>query len=226
MAGEPIGRAAKLPHRVLAGADQRARPSLAAGQHAAGERGQQPGPDHGGLAAAGGADDREQRRADEPRDQVGDELLAPEEVLGVVRVEGREALVWADHGCLGVRAGACEQPGALAGRLQVHDVAGQLGLQRAGLAAAGRRAARHRVDAARCLAPCPLAGRLVHAPRDAAARGDQRLDRHRVVVAGRSVEAGDQRDGLRVERLEGDRFPRLEPRERGRLLAGGQHQRR
>ena len=37
-------RTAKLAHRVLAGTDQRAHPGIAAGQRAAGERGQQPGP--------------------------------------------------------------------------------------------------------------------------------------------------------------------------------------
>ena len=138
------------PGRISA----RGHPSLP-GQHAARERGQQPGPHDRRLAAARRDRPREQRRTDEPRDQLGHELLAPEEVLGVVAVERRQALVRADHRRLGVLVAADEPPGALARRLQVDDVAGQLGLQRPGLAATGRRAARRRVDAARRLSAVP-----------------------------------------------------------------------
>jgi hypothetical protein len=109
-------------------------------------------------------------------------------------------------------------------RPQLDDVSGQLGLERPGLAAARRRPARCRVDATGRLAPRPLARRLVHASRDAAARGEQRLDRYRPAQSGGSVEAGDQAHGIRVERLEHDRLARLQPRQRGRLLARGQHQ--
>ena len=97
LAREAAGRPAQLAQRLLAGTDHRLRPVLAARQHAAGERGQQPGPHDRGLAAARRADDREQRRADEARDQLGHEPLAPEEVLGVVGVERGEALVRADQ---------------------------------------------------------------------------------------------------------------------------------
>ena len=44
--------ALERPHRVLARSQQRERPVLATGQHAAGERGEQPRPQRRGLAAA------------------------------------------------------------------------------------------------------------------------------------------------------------------------------
>ena len=48
------------------------------------------------LPLPDGADDAGQPRAGEPRDQLGDEPLAPEEELGVLDVEGRQALERAD----------------------------------------------------------------------------------------------------------------------------------
>ena len=73
--------------RVGAGAEERDRPAVAAGQHAVGERGQQAGLQRRRLAAAGGADDAEQRRARQPRDHLGDQPLAAEEDVGVVDLE-------------------------------------------------------------------------------------------------------------------------------------------
>jgi hypothetical protein len=96
LAREPAGRAAELQQRLLPGPDDCLGPVLAAGHHAPGEGWQQPGSHDRRLAAAGRADDREHRRADEACDQLGDEPFAPEEVLGVVGVERREALVRAD----------------------------------------------------------------------------------------------------------------------------------
>jgi hypothetical protein len=157
---------------MLAGTDKRARPAVAAGQHAARERVQQARPEQRGLAAARRADHAEQRRADEARDQLRDELLAPEKVLGVVGVERGETLVGADDRSPGALTFGGDQPGALVRRAQLDDVSGQLGLERPGLAAACRGPAGCRVDAAGRLAPCPLARRLVHASRDAAARGE------------------------------------------------------
>jgi hypothetical protein len=66
----------------------------------------------------------------------------------------------------------------------------------------------------------------VHPSRDAAARGEQRLDGNRRDAVGRSVQPGDPSHRVRVERLKRDRVVRVEPRERGRLLAGGHHQQR
>ena len=95
-----------------------------------------------------------------------------------------------------------DQAGAFAGRLQLDDASSELGLERAGVGAAGRCAPGHGVDAAGGLAPRPLEGRLVDAARNAAARGEQRVHRHRVAAAGRRVERGDRPDALCVERLE------------------------
>ena len=110
------------------------RPAVAAREHAGGERRQQPGAQRRGLAAPRRADDREQRRAHQARDELRDELLAPEEVLGVVDVEGGEPLERADHGRPVVGRG--EQLGALVGGLERRDAARQLGLERPRLLAA------------------------------------------------------------------------------------------
>ena len=197
-------------------------PVLAARQHAAGERGQQPGPHDRRLAAARRADDREQRRADEPRDELGDEPLAPEEVLGVGGVEASPGPCTGRPSASVVVAVAAGEAGALARGLELDDAAGQLGLERARLAAAGRRAPGGGVDAPRRLAPRPLARRLVDAARDAAAGREQRLDRDRAVSAVRRVEAGDGAHAAGVERLERDRLLRLQPCERRRLQPGGE----
>jgi hypothetical protein len=77
IAAEPARGPRERAGGVLAGPDQRLRPVVAAGQDAARQRGQQPGPDGRRLAAAGRPDDREERRAHEPRDQLGHEPLAP-----------------------------------------------------------------------------------------------------------------------------------------------------
>ena len=159
---EPAGCAAKLAQRPLARPDQRLRPAVAPRQDAAREGGQQPGPQHRRLAAPRRSDDREQRCADQARDQLGDQPLASEEVLGVRGVERRQALVRADRRRDGDVAVGADQAGALASRLQLDDPAGELLLERAGLAAAGRRATGRRVDAACGLASRPLGGGLVN----------------------------------------------------------------
>ena len=107
--------AVQLAHRMLAGPNQHLRPLVAARQDPAGQGGQQSGPHDRGLAAARRSDDAEQRRADRPRDELGDEPLASEEVPGVGDVEAGEALERAHQRRL-VRG---EQIGALAGRLEV-----------------------------------------------------------------------------------------------------------
>ena len=79
------------------GPDEHLRPVLAAGQHAVRQGGQQAGPHDRGLAAARRAHDAEQRRADEPGDELGDEPLAAEEVRRVGDLERGEALERAHH---------------------------------------------------------------------------------------------------------------------------------
>ena len=92
--------------RLLAGPQQGDRPALAAGQHAGRQRREQPGPQRRRLAAPGRPDDARQRRAGEPRDQLGDQPLTAEEDVGVLDVERRQALERADHdvGPAGLRA--------------------------------------------------------------------------------------------------------------------------
>lgn len=73
---------------------------VASGEHAGLERGHEPGLDDGRLAASRRADDPNEWRAGQPRDEIGDEPLAAEEVLGVGRGEGGEALERADDNAL------------------------------------------------------------------------------------------------------------------------------
>ncbi len=222
-AREPAGCAAKLAQRPLARPDQRLRPAIAPRQHAAREGGQQPSPQHRRLAAPGRSDDGEQRCVGHARDQLGDQPLAPEEVLGVGGVERRDALVRADR--RGDVAVGADQAGALASRLELDEPACELLLQRARLAAVGRCAPGHRVDAACGLASRPLRGGLVNLPCDPAARGQQRLDGHRLRV-GRGITGGDRPDAGGVERLEHERLIRLQSCECGGLLPRGQHEHR
>jgi hypothetical protein len=88
--------APELVHRPLARPDEHAPPALAPGQHAAGERGQQPGTQQGRLAAARRADDAEEARAHEAGDELGHEPLAAEEVVGIGGLEAGQAFERAD----------------------------------------------------------------------------------------------------------------------------------
>ncbi len=131
--------AAKLFQRPLAGTQQQTPPALAARQHASGEGRQETGAQDRRLAAARRADDAEEAGADEAGDELGDEPLAAEEVVGIDRLEARETLERADS--LGRHAGrggrARESPRLLARELEVDHLAGQLGLDLAQVAPAG-----------------------------------------------------------------------------------------
>ena len=70
-------------HRLLARPDDDLTPAFAAGQHTVRQRRQQPGLDDRGLSTARRSDDAEHRGADQPRDELRDELLPSEEVRGV-----------------------------------------------------------------------------------------------------------------------------------------------
>ena len=118
---------------------QHAPPAPAAGQHTAGEGREQTGAQDGGLAAARRADDAEEAGADEAGDELGDQPLAAEEVVGVDGLEARQTLERAD--ALGCRASrrvrARERPRLLAHELEVDHLACQLGLDLAQVAPAG-----------------------------------------------------------------------------------------
>ena len=88
--------AAQLVQRPLTGTHQQTSPALAARQDSSGERREQPGAEDRRLAAARRANDAEEAGADEPGDELGDEPLTAEEVVGVDRLEAREALERAD----------------------------------------------------------------------------------------------------------------------------------
>ena len=137
--------AAQLLHRPLPRAQQQPPPAAAARQHSTRQRREQAGAEHRRLAAARRADDPEEARADQPRDELGHEPLAAEEVVGVDGLEARQPLERADS--LGRHAGrgdgARERPRVLARRLQVEHLVRQLGLDLAQVAPAGRGARGH-----------------------------------------------------------------------------------
>ena len=178
---------------MLARAHQQQRPVLAAGQRAARQRGEQPGPDDRRLAAAGRADDAEQRRADELRDEVGDEPLAPAEVVGVGRLERCEALERADHEA-GRRPPGRARSGAAARRRRPARPPSSAAarVRRLPLRRARRRAAPPR--------PRPLGGDPVHARGDALGGGPEQLGGDLVRIG-----AGDERRRDRADRLDADR---------------------
>ena len=120
----------ELGQRPLAGAHHRPPPVLGAGDDPVGERRQEAGAHSRGLAAARGADHREQRRADQAGDELCDQALAAEEVLGVGGVERRQAAEGAHRGCETIRG----LLGRIAlnsfrGGLQVDHVAGETRLR-------------------------------------------------------------------------------------------------
>ncbi len=79
--------AAKLVQRPLAGTQQQTPPALAARQDSSGEGREETGAEDRRLAAARRADDAEEAGADEAGDELGDEPLAAEEVVGIDRLE-------------------------------------------------------------------------------------------------------------------------------------------
>ena len=166
-------RAAKLVQRPLAGAQQQTAPPLAARQDSSGEGREKTGADERRLAAARRADDAQEADADEAGDELGDEPLAAEEVLGIHRLEARETLERADP--LGGHAGrggrAREGPRLLAHELEVDHLAGQLGLDLAQVAPGRRRhGRRHRRARGSPRRPRPRAppGRTLGSSRSAA----------------------------------------------------------
>ena len=131
--------AAQLIQRPLAGAQQQTPPARATRQDASGERRKQAGAKHRRLAAARRADDAEEAGADEPGDELGDEPLAAEEVVGIHRLEARQTLERTDAlgGDTSRRGRAGERACLLARELEVDHLAGQLGLDLAEVAPAG-----------------------------------------------------------------------------------------
>ena len=88
----------KRGQRMRARAHQPPVPAIGAGEHAARERRQQACSDRRGLPAPRRSDHREERRAHEPRDELGHQPLPTEEVLRVSGVEGGKPQERADRG--------------------------------------------------------------------------------------------------------------------------------
>ena len=180
----------ELGQRPLAGAHHRPPPVLRAGDDPVGQRRQQAGAHGRGLAAARGADHREQGRADQAGDQLCDQALAAEEVLGVGGVEGRQAAEGADRRLRRIRRlfdGV--EAGTFAGPLQVDHAARYRCLSRAQLGLIVRGPARRRGQPLGHLRPSPAAGGAVNAKRHPLALGEQ--CRHGDDDALGGVERGD-----------------------------------
>ena len=205
------------PHRVLAGTEDELAPVLAAGQHPARQRGQQARLYDRRLPAARRPDDAEHRRSDEPRHELRDQLLAPEEVRRVGDLERGQPLERAHHRLV---LSVADPVDALACGFERLDVVRKLGLDRAQVGAARGGAPGDRADPSRGLAPRPVAGDLVHTARHAAAHVEQPLVRDAVGRVRGRVQEGDLAHGGEVERLEHDRLVSAEVRERLLVVAG------
>ena len=131
--------AAKLVQRPLAGTQEQTPPALAARQDSSGEGRQETGAQDGRLAAARRADDTEEAGTDQAGDELGNEPLTAEEVVGIDRLEARETLErtypLGSHAGRGYRARECAR--LLARELEVDHLAGQLRLDLAEVAPAG-----------------------------------------------------------------------------------------
>ena len=185
--------------RMLARAQQRDRPGLAAGQDALAQGREQAGAQHRRLAAARRTDEAQHRRARQAGHHLRHEPLAPEEERGVLGLERGEALEGADDD---VRR---DLRSLARGLQRDDDVARELVLGRAQPGAARRRAPGGTAQAADALGPRPLDRGLVDLARHAAAVLHQAGDRHLHVLARVRVEARDGGHVVGAERSERDR---------------------
>jgi hypothetical protein len=201
----------ELGQRARAGAHHRLAPTLRAGNDPVGQRRQEASTNGRGLAAARGADDGEQGRADEAGDELCDQALAAEEVLGMSGIERGQAAVGADRRLRGIRRlldGV--EAGMFAGPLQVDHTARYRGPGRAQLGLIVRRPGRRRGQPLGHLRPGPAAGRPVNAKRDPLALGEQCPHGDGDPLGG--VEGGDLGRRILVKRVEPQAFgdPALE----------------
>ena len=130
---------AELFKRPLTGTKQQAPPAPAARQHPSGERRKKTCAKDRRLAAARRADDAEEAGADEAGDQLGDEALAAEVVLGVERLKARQTFERTYSLGRDASRGERTREGLrlLARQLEVDHLAGQLGLDLGQVAPAG-----------------------------------------------------------------------------------------
>ena len=171
------------------------------------------------MPLPGRADDAEEAGSDEACDELGDEPLAAEEVVGVDGLEAREPLERADAfgGHTSGRGRAGEGVRLLAGDLQVDHLAGELRLDVAQVAPAGSSAggdvdqpAARLVDRDRERGASELpAGRVAPLRLLRQSPGDHRVERRRQL---RPLFV--ERRGFRLEVREDDRQLRVAPKRR------------
>ncbi len=175
--------------RVGARCDGGGRPRARFPQHAGPECRQEPGLDERRLPAARRADDDHDRRARDARDELGEELVATEEQVGVVGVERFEAPVGDPHGR---RIGDDRRELHLAlldEALQALDPVGEVAARRHESDPCFRRALRGGVHLPARRLLRPLARDPVHRERHATGLGEELVD---LAVAPRA--AVDRRD--------------------------------
>ena len=198
-----VGRLERLVesgHGLVARPQKDPVPPLAARKHARGERRHETCSHDRRLAASGGPYNAEQRRSDEPGDELGDESVATEEHVCVVHLEAREALERAQH-VIQLVASRRVQARPLLHPLEVDDVALESEGRRQQVAVAHRGAIRRLGEPAAGLAACPFAHDLVDAGRNATGRREHGVDGQ---LRGRpaEVQGGDLGHRFPIERQE------------------------
>ena len=151
--------------RMRAGAHQSLGQRSEPGSTPARQRRQQARPHRRGLSAAGRADHGKERRAHEPGDELRHEPLATEEVLRVRGIEGGEPEERANRRQRRGVLLASVEPAALVERPEGEQVAGEIGLGRAQLAALEWRRGRRSLRPPARPGPRPLLRRAMHGTR-------------------------------------------------------------
>ena len=212
----------KCPHRMLTGTQERERPALAAGQHADAERGEEAGAQRRRLAAARRPHYAHQLSTGETRDHLGHQTLAAEEHVGVLQLEGHQALEGTDDSAYPVVLVL----GGVGYGLQVDDVAGQVLLRGAQFRALGGSPTGCGEDPPGSLAASPIARKAMHAPRDPAARVGEPLDGRLHVVTRSRVQPSHGGNPTCVERRQREDRGRVQPSRKSCILRGHQCEQR
>ena len=204
--GDLRGGLLERSQRMRSGTQHGDRPPLAAGQHAGRERREQAGPQRGRLAAPGRSHDARQRGAGQPRDQLGHEPLAAEEVARVVDVERRQALERADDTTSTPPSGRCRR--ACSSTMLPTSSSSTAGAAPGARPRRGSAASRRRAGPTRLSSDSVLAqDRLVQPPQLRAGLDAHALDEHRPRLAVRLERVGlpagavQREHPLQVQRL-------------------------
>ena len=161
------------------------------------------------------AHEADEAGADRLRDELGDEAVAAEEVVGVGGVEGGQALVGADRprleGAVSIVAFDVQER-QVADVLEVGEVVDERVLGGAKLVPLGRGPSGRQAESAGGCGPGPSAGDAMDGSGDAVGFGDD-LPEWRVVRRAPGIQACDRADGRPVEGADGS--PPLLGRKRG-----------